>query len=174
MADTRTIRLVQYTQQDPLLETALAVYAQVWPERDREYAREGFTRYAGYHDFHGLVAFLDDAPVGVAYGARSQPGVPWHDIVSDMFGADHPALQDAWRLVELAVVEDARGLGIGGQLHDALLARHGCAQALLSTAVSNTRARGMYERRGWHYVVESFQPEGEPHAYVMMGRRAGG
>jgi ribosomal protein S18 acetylase RimI-like enzyme len=60
-------------------------------------------------------------------------------------GSDHPALQDAWRLVELAVAEPHRGLGIGGRLHDALLAAQPCPRALLSTGVANQRARAIYE-----------------------------
>jgi ribosomal protein S18 acetylase RimI-like enzyme len=170
VTDRSVISLVPYTQGAPLLETALEVYTRVWPERDRDDAREGFTRYAGYDDFHGIVALRGATPVGVGYGARSSPGVPWHDLVSAELGGDHPALQDAWRLVELAVVAEARQCGVGGRIHDALLAARHCSRALLSTAVANQRARAMYERRGWHYVVEAFQPAGEPHPYVIMGR----
>lgn len=154
------------------LEDALAVYARVWPERDRDEARENFTRYAGYEGFLGLVAYDGDEPVGVAYGATSQPGVWWHDQAAAGLGADHPALQDAWRLVELAVVAEYRGLGIGSELHDRLLAAQPNARALICTAVHNAHARGIYERRGWHYVAESFVFPGEPHPYVIMGRES--
>ena len=148
----RRLRLCPYTAASPLLDAALDVYRRVWPDRDSLVARETFTRYGGYRDFHGLVALLDGEPVGVGYGARSYPGIPWHDRVAPVLGAGHPALQDAWRLVELAVVEAYRGIGIGGRLHDRLLAAQPCPRALLSTGVSNTRARRMYERRGWDYV----------------------
>lgn len=159
-----------YTADSPLLENALAVYAGVWPERDRDEARENFTRYAGYAGFIGLVAYDGDEPVGVAYGATSQLGVWWHDKAAAGLGADHPALQDAWRLVELAVVDAHRGRGIGGELHDRLLAAQPNARALVCTAVHNTHARDIYERRGWRYVAESFDFPGEPHPYVIMAR----
>jgi ribosomal protein S18 acetylase RimI-like enzyme len=174
---TKMIRLVSYARGSPLLADALAVYARVWPERDRAESEEGFTRYAGYAEFRGLVAFAGDEPVGVGYGARSVPGIPWHDLVAPVLGFDHPALQDAWRLVELAVVSECRGAGIGGRLHDALLASQPCGRALLSTAVSNWMARRMYERRGWEYVVTDFQVPGDfrvpgqSERYVIMGRR---
>ena len=155
---------------DALLEDALAVYARVWPERDRNEARDNFTRYADYEGFLGLVAFDGDEPVGVAYGATSQPGVWWHDKAAAGLGADHPALQDAWRLVELAVVAEYRGQGIGGELHDRLLTGLPNARALICTAVHNRHARGIYERRGWRYVAESFDFPGEPHPHVIMRR----
>jgi GNAT superfamily N-acetyltransferase len=170
MSATPTIRLRPYDRDSPLLEEALAVYARVWPDRNRDEARENFTRYAGYADFHGLVAFVGEEAVGVGYGTRSIPGIWWHDQVTPQLGLDHPALQDAWRLVELAVVETHRRLGIGGQLHDALLAAQSCSRVLLCTGVANERARTMYERRGWHYVAPSFEFPGESHPYAIMGK----
>ena len=164
------IRLLPYTQQSPLLNEALRIYAHVWPDRDPDAAREGFTRYAGYADFHGFVALNGDEPAGVGYGARSVPGIPWHDLVAPRLGVEHPALQDAFRIVELAVVEAHQGHGIGGQLHDALLAAQPCPRALISTNVTNQRARAMYERRGWRYLHESFAVPDDPNRYVIMAR----
>jgi ribosomal protein S18 acetylase RimI-like enzyme len=167
------VRLVPFTQSSPQLEEALRVYAQVWPDRDQAVAREGFTRYAGYNGFYGLVARDGDTAVAVGYGARSVPGIWWHDQVTPILGTDHPALHDAWRLVELAVVAPHRQRGIGGQVHDALLAAQPCPRVLLCTAVGNTRARAMYERRGWHYIARTFAFPGEPHPYAIMGKELG-
>lgn len=164
------VRLVPYTQSGPELELALEVYARVWPERDRAEAREGFTRYAGYDGFRGLIVLLGDEAVGVGYGARTQPGIPWHDWTVPILGADHPALQDAWRLVELAVVPERQGLGIGGALHDALVAAQSCPHLLVVTAMSNTRARGMYARRGWQDVALDVEYAEQPQRYAIMGR----
>ncbi len=86
---------------------------------------------------------------------------------------DHPALQDAFRIVELAVVEAHQGHGIGGQLHDALLDAQPCPRALISTNVTNQRARSMYERRGWRYLHGSFEVPDDPHRYVIMARELG-
>jgi ribosomal protein S18 acetylase RimI-like enzyme len=72
--------------------------------------------------------------------------------------------------VELAVVEPYRRLGIGGRLHDALLASQPCPRVLLCTGVANARARGIYERRGWYYVHPAFDFLGEPHPYAIMGK----
>jgi predicted GNAT superfamily acetyltransferase len=75
MVNGPAIRLLPYNRNSPLLEEALRVYARVWPDRDRDEARENFTRYAGYADFRGLVAFVGEEAVGVGYGARSIPGI---------------------------------------------------------------------------------------------------
>lgn len=171
--ESTVITLRAYSQRSPLLEQALRIYARVWPDRDPAIARETFTRYAGYPAFHGFVAFVDDEPAGVGYGARSSPGVPWHDLVAPRLGEAHPALQDAFRIVELAVVEQHQGNGVGGRLHDALLAAQPCARALISTNVANQRARAIYERRGWRYLHTSFEVPDDPHRYVIMAKELG-
>ncbi len=170
MASNRKIRLAPYTADSPRLEDALRVYARVWPDRDAAETREGFTRYATYTDFVGLVAYRDDEAVGIGYGARSQAGVPWHDLMAPLLGNDHPALQETWRLVELAVDPDYQGYGIGGQLHDALIRAQPCPRVVLSTSATNQRARSMYERRGWTYIESSLHIPGHSEPYAIMGK----
>jgi GNAT superfamily N-acetyltransferase len=172
MRSKESVRLVAYDRESPLLEQALDVYARVWPDRDQEEARESFTRYAGYAGFQGLVAFDGDEPIGTGYGANSVPGIWWHDQTVAVLGADHPALQDAWRLVELAVVSERRGQGVGGRIHDALIAAQSCSRLLLCTGTWNTTARQMYLARGWQVVADEFAYPGQPHPYVIMGRAA--
>jgi len=163
------IELMPYSPQSSLLDDALRVYARVWPQRDPDVARETFTRYTGYLDFCGFVALVDDLPVGVGYGAKSYPGVPWHDLVAPRLGEDHPA----FRIVELAVVKEYQGKGIGGKLHDRLLATQTCSRALVSTGVTNQRARAIYERRGWQYLHAAFDAPDETQLYVIMGKELG-
>ena len=169
MPRSSRILILPYTRDDGI-EEALAVYARVWPDRDLDEAREGLTRYAGYPDFHGMLALRDGEPVGVTYGVRSVPGIPWHDWAAAGLGADHPALQDAWRLVELAVVEECRGLGIGGQLHDALFDLQPCSRGLICTGSDNHLARRVYERRGWSYVDPAHMFPGMTKPYAILGR----
>jgi hypothetical protein len=170
MTDDNGIEFCSYSVDSPLLEDALAVYARVWPDRDQDVARESFTRYARYDDFHGMVAFLRGQPIGVGYGARSYPGVWWHDQVAARLGNDFPPLQDAWRLVELAVVSEFRQQQVGGRIHDRLIAARTCARALLCTGTTNVTAQTMYARRGWYTVHPGFDFPGESHPYVIMGK----
>ncbi|WP_372492658.1 GNAT family N-acetyltransferase [Microbacterium aurugineum] len=55
-----------------------------------------------------------------------------------------------FEFVELAVTPEARGRGIGGQLHDALLANLDHRRALLATSSSqDDPAVRLYSSRGW-------------------------
>lgn len=151
----------------------MRVYTETWG-REWEFSHAFVSRYTGYPDFRGLVAVAEGAVVGMGFGARSEPGQWWHDRVAAQVGAGHPALRDAWALVELAVLPSHRGRGIGGALHDALLAAQPCPRTLLSTEATNSGARALYERRGWHYLHPGFAfVAGQP-PYVVMHREEGG
>jgi GNAT superfamily N-acetyltransferase len=163
----QAISVEPFSATSPLLERAVHVYTGTWNRPwDPSYAF--FARYATYPDFRGLVALHRGVAVGMGFGHRSLPGQWWHDSVAARVGRDHPALQGAWVLVELAVVPDWQGHGIGGVLHDTLLEAQPHPRALLSTEVTNTRARRIYERRGWRYLHSGFAfAAGQPWFLIM-------
>ncbi|MCA1725168.1 MAG: GNAT family N-acetyltransferase [Thermomicrobia bacterium] len=163
-------RLLPCTRESPFLDDAVHLFVRTWPGYDLAAARASFLRCTGQRDFRGIVAISDGAVVGFGFGARSSPGSRWHDQMMAQLGDDHPALRDAWRLVELAVAEEHRGRGIGGRVHDALLAVQPCPRALLCTYTTNARARAMYERRGWRYLHSAFIFPPDPHAYANMAK----
>jgi GNAT superfamily N-acetyltransferase len=164
------LTLAPFDASSHLFEEAQRVYARTWPEDDPAEIRASFAEYAAYRDFIGLLALRGAEPVGVGYGAGSYPGVPYHDQLSACLGASHPALQEAWRLVELAVVPEVQGSGVGGRLHDALLAAQPCPRALIATAVSNARARDMYLRRGWTVLTPALLLPGKREPHIVFAR----
>ncbi|MWG34059.1 GNAT family N-acetyltransferase [Halomarina oriensis] len=112
--------------------------------------------------------------MGYAYGYTSSPGQYYHEALRSVVP---PAVYARWfddcfEFVELGVVERARGRGVGGRLHDALLAGRTHATSVLTTGVDNATARAFYEDRGWEALYQPFDPEGgEP--MVVYGRGLG-
>lgn len=150
-----------------LLADAVRLYLTIWPG-DVPTITSFFTRYAALPDYHGLAALRDGALAGFGFGTRSLPGNWWHDRVAAQVGAEHPALQDAWTLVNLAVAPEHRGRSVGGVLLETLLAEQPCPRALLSTEMSNVGAQRLYERHGWRFLHPGFvfTPGDQPYAVM--------
>jgi ribosomal protein S18 acetylase RimI-like enzyme len=146
----------------------------VWPDASgerldvivpRHLERAGF-RFVAEDDESGRLA-------GIAYGYRGEAGQWWHDTVS---AAMDEAARSRWlgpdhfELVELAVRPDLRLRGLGGRLHDALLAGLDAPAAVLSTEVDNEPAIALYRGRGWEVVVPQidFGPDFPP--FLVMGK----
>lgn len=111
----------------------------VW---DRHRLRPGFRLVA---------AREDERMLGFAWGYTGERGQYWSDFISREVGSS----VDEWigghfEFVELAVIPDARGRGIGRRLHDALLADLPHDRALLSTSASvDDPAVRLYISSGW-------------------------
>jgi len=166
-------RIVPFDRASPYFAGAVGVYTQTW-HHPRDAGESYFHRYStGFPGFLGRVAVIDDQVVGAAFGMRSLPGQWWHDTVAGAVGPDHPALQDAWVLAELAILEPYRGQGIGSSLHDALLAAQPCPRSLLSTKLQNIKAQQFYRRLDWRSLHPglAFRP-GNP-LFVVLSRDGG-
>jgi ribosomal protein S18 acetylase RimI-like enzyme len=150
------------------------LWLQVWPQTSHERFDEILPRHAGREGFRCIVA-TDEAErlVGLAYGYLGAPGQWWHDIVADAMG---PGRARRWlppghfELVELLVRPDARGHGIGGSLHDAVLEGAGGSTAVLSTQADNESALALYRGRGWTVVVPEirFTAGGDPFSVLGL------
>lgn len=170
-----SISLEPFSPGSPHLEGALDVYVAVFGG-DREDARSFVTRYAkNYPHFAGVVALDGGRVVGLGWGAQGVLGNWWYDKVAARVGARHPALQDAWVLVELGVLPEYRASGVGTRVHDAVIAAQPLPRLLLSTQVANVGARRLYERLGWEYLHPgfAFQDGGEPYVVMCREVRAG-
>lgn len=58
-------------------------------------------------------------------------------------------LTDCFEFAEIAVDPKAQGQGIGGRLHDCLLADLSHRTAILSTSQEGTAALRLFRKRGW-------------------------
>ena len=125
-------------------------------------------------DFRFLAAY-DGEPeqmIAFAYGRATLPGQPWHDLVrAQLLAAGLEAwLADSYQLAQMAVHPAYHRQGIGGRLHDALLADAPPRRALLTTMAAETPAYYFYRRRGWQVLVGRFAVPGLARPYQIMGR----
>lgn len=128
--------------------------------------RSGFCLYAAYGK-------EEQKLVGFTYGYTSQPGQWWHDTI---IRAMSPTMAQKWlsyalELVELAVMPEAQGYGIGGQLHDALLRDAPQRTALLSTYDGETNGMHLYRKRGWITLLSPYYYPNGDKPMVIMGRQ---
>jgi GNAT superfamily N-acetyltransferase len=148
----------------------IRIYLEVFGGEE-EGTRGFITRYATtLPDWRGLVALIGEDVAGMGFGVRSLPGQWWHDRVAEQVGADHPALQDAWVLVDLAVRPVYQRQGIGAAIMNTLLVSQPRPRALLSTEVANTGARRLYTRNGWRLLHPGFVFISGQQPYVIMAR----
>ncbi len=143
-------------------EVEVAEFARALPL----HARRGGFRCAAAFDGNGR------GIVGIAYGYRTQPGQWWHDHVARALGerVARDWLADAFQVTEVAVAPDHQQQGIGGALHDHLLAGLAYSRAVLSTLDAETAGRAMYRKRGWQDLIDDFYFPGVPRRYAIMGR----
>jgi ribosomal protein S18 acetylase RimI-like enzyme len=128
----------------------------LWPEASRERIDDILPRHAERDGFRAVIDRGSmGALAGFAYGYRGGPGQWWHDLVAAALGAEATGRwlpPGHFEFVELHVRSDLWGRGIGGRLHDALLAPEP-GPAVLSTQQDNGRALALYGRRGWRVIV---------------------
>jgi ribosomal protein S18 acetylase RimI-like enzyme len=157
-------------------EQALAARAEleeVWTGVSGARLVEILRRHAARDGFTFLAAREDDLLTGFTYGYRGGPGEWWHDLVwaaMDDAERTHWLGPDHFEYVELHVRPDRQGRGLGGRLHDALLARQTSSRtAVLSTQVDNERALRLYDGRGWRVVVPQLDL-GTGRPFAILGR----
>ncbi len=109
--------------------------------------------------------------VGFTYGYTAGKGQWWFDVVARGMEAAAARfwLADTYEFVELAVVPQSQGQGIGRRLHDAALDGLPHRTAVLSTIQEHTIAQDMYRRYGWVDLMENYVFPGVPEPYLIMG-----
>ncbi len=144
-----------------------------YPHPDREVVRfrNGLSRHAERSGFRCKVARGAQGVSGVAYGYTGSGGQWWHDVVAAALSSAEAEqwLGDCFELVELHLMPEAHGRGVGGRLHDELLHRLPHSTAALSTLDAETRALHLYQKRGWVPLLTNFAFPGGAKPFLIMG-----
>ncbi|MFQ3646624.1 MAG: N-acetyltransferase [Anaerolineae bacterium] len=164
------LTITRFRHSSALLDACADIYGRTW-NRSVSDARWTFDDYLTQPHFVGVVACWEDEEIGFALGTQSLPGQWWHDCVAGKLGADHPALQEAFILCELAVLPLYRNMGIGRQLHDTLLASQPMPNALLSTMSSNVGALRFYQRLNWQVLHRGLTFFDGQEPYAILAKR---
>lgn len=168
---------VEMELRDQLARIFYAVYTSA-PffdnEADVALSLFGIERYAERPDFRCLLArdTARDEVVGFAFGHILLPGNSWWDNVPPAMTeeAREHWLKDCWVLVEFAVKPKWQGQGVGGRLHDTVLAGLPHATAVLSTPQMDTNALALYRKRGWVTVLSDFSFPNIYGHYLILGK----
>jgi ribosomal protein S18 acetylase RimI-like enzyme len=146
--------------------------AEIWPEASRDRLGEILPRHAARDGFRFFGAFEGSRLVGFVYGYHGGPGQWWHDRVAMALGDEG---SERWlgpghlEFTELHVRPEHRRRGIGGSLHDTLLAVVDARTAVLSTQTDNEPALALYAARGWHVIVPELD-FGSGRPFLIMGK----
>lgn len=162
------------------LDEIVRVYRRAFLEEhetDPARAEQERKAYARTHlDRPGLTAvaaLVGDELVGIGYGQPGGAGQWWHDTVSRGLGtraADW--LGDCFEVVELHVLPEHQGIGLGRALLSALLHGTGRRTAALSALEEpGSRARRLYASEGFEALLEDFTFPGTPTRYAILGKR---
>lgn len=143
------------TSHSQLIDGVVEIYTEYTGFADR-YARHFVASFMERDGFVGLVAIHHEKVIGMSFGVRSKTGDWWHDKVAQQVNSHHAALEDAWVLTQLNVLEAYRGQGIGSLLHDTIIKQQPHPNLLLSTQKSNHLAQDFYQQHGWYILHAGF------------------
>ena len=157
----------------------LEVYAEIYTDRLSEefHSVARFNERLGWNTevpgFAAVVAFLEDVPVGYAYGCRLQPGTRWWNglLTPVPEGATTETGSRTFALSELMVVEKVRGTGVAKQIHEELLRDRSEERVTLLVEQGHSKVRALYEACGYHWFGEVLPFPDAPMYDAMILRR---
>jgi ribosomal protein S18 acetylase RimI-like enzyme len=171
-------RLVRWNGDEMLtrLEDVLGVYVTAMGySRDIVSIRRGFV--AGHTRRHAFraVATLEegtDRVVGFGYGYLSAAGQWWHEQVRSGLAdqAYNHWMSHAFELVELHVLPEVQGAGLGEAQIRTLLDGAPGSTVILSTPEGESRAWRLYRRLGFADVLRNHLFPGDERPFAVLGR----
>jgi ribosomal protein S18 acetylase RimI-like enzyme len=146
------------------------LYARIWGQFGAE---TDVWEHAAVDGFAGVVALTRGGELaGYVYGITARPGQRWTERIAPLLAPEVVSrdLFGSFYVVELAVAQEHRQRGLGGQLMRAALGRVPHAATTIATEYDNAPARALYERLGYTYLLERISFYGGSYESVAMHR----
>jgi hypothetical protein len=140
----------------------LDVYAEIYADRLGEnfHSIARFDERLGWNTevpgFAVVVGFLNDVPVGYAYGCTLQPNTRWWNGLQTKVpeGATTETGSRTFALSELMMVKEVRGSGAAKLIHDELLRGRTEERVTLLVEREHPKVRALYETWGYTWFGE--------------------
>lgn len=177
------IRLVRWTpvRMRARLGEVIAVYKAAFldvhetdPVRAAHDRMTHARRHTERRDLRAVAALTaDDDLVGITYAMPGRAGQWWHDVVASALSPAATAhwLDDCLEIVELHVLPEYQGQGIGRELLRELLRDAPQRTAALSALeLPDSRARRLYASEGFVPLLSNFRFPGSYTPYAVLGK----
>ncbi|WP_405009927.1 GNAT family N-acetyltransferase [Kitasatospora sp. NBC_01539] len=131
---------------------------------------ERLDRHGTEPGFEAVVGFVENEPVGYAYGNAVGPGDRWWTRMAESMPADITDIPTL-ALKEIGVREPWRGTGVARRIHDALLQRRPEKQVglMVNPAAGDGKVMALYESWGYR-AINNVRPTPEAPPLVAMIR----
>ncbi|MGB1287605.1 MAG: GNAT family N-acetyltransferase [Aggregatilineales bacterium] len=166
----QNITLVPFRGEASYMQDAIQIYAEVW-HKDAYDSGYMLRQYPQFPCFYGVLAQINGYTVGMGFGTAAISGLWWHERVKREVGDNHPVLQKAWILTELAVRPQYQNLHIGSRLLTALTDAQPRRNLLLSTHTDNVAAIRFYQRHGWWTLHPGFAFHRRGKQFAILARQ---
>lgn len=175
------LELLSGSQTRPYFDRLIDIYQAAFSAPPYSESLPDFLNFTGRLSYHSrqtgfrcviLRPAPESAVIGFSYGFPGTKGDWFYNLVSHRLA---PALReqylgDFFEFAEIAVLPAFQGQGLGGQLHDALLAGIKQSSACLATPEIDTNAHHLYRRREWITLTRGLELPGSHLRYEIMGK----
>lgn len=176
------LQLLLSDQARPFFDRLIDIYQLTFSQPPYRETLPDFFNFAGRLSYHarqpGFRCVIASpvpaqAPVGFVYGYSGQAGSGFYNLAIKRLspGLAQEYLSDYFEFAELAVLPDWQGQGLGGRLHDAILAGLPQRTACLATPDIETSALHLYRSRSWLPLAHDIDFPGTALKYQIMGKR---
>lgn len=173
--ELRHHRLADLDQVRPVLS---AIYAQVYPAapdqpfRTVERFEQRLAGHAAGDDWHAVIAYDDDHPIGFVYAAPLSARAKWWNSMLTPLpeGYTDENGTRTLALFELMLLDAYRGRGLSQQLHEELLGARSEERVTLLVDPTHESVVKLYEAWGYERVGDQ-QPFPDSPLFAVMVRR---